>query len=137
MTWRIDNVRPVRRRFRRNIRWNRIFHRSWRCGPRFPPTVTPGPCPASNLAPRAARSCDRYSGVDRQDPRALGVHLDARVDLWKLIDRSEKLAPQRQQIVLREVATEPVEMVCTYRRTNDNPVLQLFLHDVLPTFAQH
>ncbi|WP_338762675.1 LysR family transcriptional regulator [Massilia sp. METH4] len=40
-----------------------------------------------------------------------------------------------ESIVLREVATEPVEMVCTYRRSNDNPVLQLFLHDVLPTFA--
>lgn len=38
-------------------------------------------------------------------------------------------------IVLREVATEPVEMVCTYRRNNDNPVLQLFLNEVLPTFA--
>jgi DNA-binding transcriptional LysR family regulator len=40
-------------------------------------------------------------------------------------------------IVLREVATEPVEMVCTYRRNNDNPVLQLFLNDVLPTFDPH
>jgi thioredoxin-like negative regulator of GroEL len=30
--------------------------------------------------------------------------LDARVDLWKFMDRAEKLAPQRQQVVLREVA---------------------------------
>lgn len=30
--------------------------------------------------------------------------LDARVDLWKLIDRTEKLSPQRQQVVLKEVA---------------------------------
>jgi DNA-binding transcriptional LysR family regulator len=37
-------------------------------------------------------------------------------------------------IVMREMATEPVEMVCTFRRDNDNPVLQLFLRDVLPSF---
>ncbi|MDF2464338.1 MAG: putative disulfide-isomerase [Ramlibacter sp.] len=30
--------------------------------------------------------------------------LDARVDLWKFVDRAEKLAPQRQRTVLREVA---------------------------------
>lgn len=30
--------------------------------------------------------------------------LDARVDLWKFMDRVEKLAPQRQQAALREVA---------------------------------
>lgn len=30
--------------------------------------------------------------------------LDARVDLWKFVDRADKLAPQRQQLVLREVA---------------------------------
>jgi thioredoxin-like negative regulator of GroEL len=30
--------------------------------------------------------------------------LDARVDLWKFIDRAEKLAPRRQQVVVREVA---------------------------------
>jgi thioredoxin-related protein len=30
--------------------------------------------------------------------------LDARVDLWKFMDGAEKLAPQRQQVVLREVA---------------------------------
>jgi DNA-binding transcriptional LysR family regulator len=38
-------------------------------------------------------------------------------------------------IVLREMATAPVEMVCTYRRSNDNPVLRLFLDEVLPTFS--
>jgi DNA-binding transcriptional LysR family regulator len=37
-------------------------------------------------------------------------------------------------IVMRKMATEPVDMVCMYRRDNDNPVLDLFLHDVLPTF---
>jgi DNA-binding transcriptional LysR family regulator len=37
-------------------------------------------------------------------------------------------------IVMRRVATEPVEMVCMYRRGNENPVLQLFLRDVLPSF---
>ena len=30
--------------------------------------------------------------------------LDARVDLWKFMDRADKLAPQRQRVVLREVA---------------------------------
>lgn len=30
--------------------------------------------------------------------------LDARVDLWKLVDREEKLSTNRQQVVLREVA---------------------------------
>jgi thioredoxin-like negative regulator of GroEL len=30
--------------------------------------------------------------------------LDARVDLWKFIDRAGKLAPRRQQVVVREVA---------------------------------
>lgn len=37
-------------------------------------------------------------------------------------------------IVMRTMATEPVQMVCTYRRDNENPVLDLFLRDVLPTF---
>lgn len=37
-------------------------------------------------------------------------------------------------IVMREMATEPVHMVCTYRRDNDNPVLRLFLREILPTF---
>jgi DNA-binding transcriptional LysR family regulator len=37
-------------------------------------------------------------------------------------------------IVMRRVATEPVDTVCTYRRNHDNPVLQLFLDEVLPTF---
>ena len=37
-------------------------------------------------------------------------------------------------IVMRRMATEPVETVCTYRRNHDNPVLQLFLEQVLPTF---
>lgn len=37
-------------------------------------------------------------------------------------------------IVMRRLQTEPVEMVCTYRRDNDNPALQLFKRDVLPSF---
>lgn len=37
-------------------------------------------------------------------------------------------------IVMREMQTEPVHMVCTYRRDNDNPVLRLFLREILPTF---
>jgi DNA-binding transcriptional LysR family regulator len=37
-------------------------------------------------------------------------------------------------VVMRKVTTEPVETVCTYRRNHDNPVLQLFLQEVLPTF---
>lgn len=37
-------------------------------------------------------------------------------------------------IVTRKMATEPVETVCTYRRDNDNPVLQLFKDKVLPSF---
>jgi DNA-binding transcriptional LysR family regulator len=38
-------------------------------------------------------------------------------------------------IVMRKMETEPVRMVCTYRHDNDNPVLSLFLRDVLPSFA--
>ena len=37
-------------------------------------------------------------------------------------------------IVIRQMATEPVETVCTYRKNNDNPVLALFRQQVLPTF---
>jgi DNA-binding transcriptional LysR family regulator len=37
-------------------------------------------------------------------------------------------------VVMRRMATEPVDTVCTYRRNHDNPVLQLFLDEVLPTF---
>lgn len=37
-------------------------------------------------------------------------------------------------IVIRQMATEPVETVCTYRKHNDNPVLALFRQQVLPTF---
>jgi DNA-binding transcriptional LysR family regulator len=37
-------------------------------------------------------------------------------------------------IVMRKVETEPVEMVCAYRRDNENPILQLFKRDILPTF---
>jgi DNA-binding transcriptional LysR family regulator len=37
-------------------------------------------------------------------------------------------------IVMRRMATEPVETVCTWRRDNDNPVLRLFRREVLPTF---
>jgi DNA-binding transcriptional LysR family regulator len=36
-------------------------------------------------------------------------------------------------IVLRKMATEPVETVCAYRRDNSNPILQLFKRDILPT----
>lgn len=37
-------------------------------------------------------------------------------------------------IVMRRMATEPVEMVCTWRRDNDNPVLALFRRRILPGF---
>jgi DNA-binding transcriptional LysR family regulator len=37
-------------------------------------------------------------------------------------------------IVMRKVQTEPVEMICAYRRDNDNPILQVFKRDILPTF---
>jgi DNA-binding transcriptional LysR family regulator len=37
-------------------------------------------------------------------------------------------------IVMRKMETEPVHMVCSYRRDNDNPVLQLFLREILPAF---
>ena len=37
-------------------------------------------------------------------------------------------------IVMRRLLTEPVEMVCAYRRDNDNPALQLFKREVLPSF---
>lgn len=35
-------------------------------------------------------------------------------------------------IVFRPIQTEPVNTVCSYRRDNDNPVLQLFIRDILP-----
>lgn len=38
-------------------------------------------------------------------------------------------------IVMRRMATEPVEMVCAWRRDNDNPVLALFRQRVLPGFG--
>jgi len=37
-------------------------------------------------------------------------------------------------IVMRRLETEPVETVCTWRRDNDNPALQLFRREVLPSF---
>jgi DNA-binding transcriptional LysR family regulator len=37
-------------------------------------------------------------------------------------------------IVMRRIETEPVHMVCTYRRDNDNPVLGVFLREVVPSF---
>ena len=37
-------------------------------------------------------------------------------------------------IVVRRVETEPVHLVCAYRRSNENPVLQIFKQDILPTF---
>lgn len=39
-------------------------------------------------------------------------------------------------IVMRKMDTEPVETVCAFRRDNDNPVLQLFLREVLPSFHE-
>ena len=38
-------------------------------------------------------------------------------------------------IVMRRMATDPVEMVCAWRRDNDNPVLTLFRQRVLPGFG--
>lgn len=37
-------------------------------------------------------------------------------------------------IVMRRMETEPVEMVCTWRRDNDNPALAVFKREILPTF---
>ncbi|MFC5462687.1 LysR substrate-binding domain-containing protein [Massilia niabensis] len=37
-------------------------------------------------------------------------------------------------IVMRKMATDPVEMICAFRRDNDNPVLDLFRREILPTF---
>jgi DNA-binding transcriptional LysR family regulator len=37
-------------------------------------------------------------------------------------------------IVMRRMETEPVDMVCMVRRGNGNPVLRLFLDEVLPGF---
>lgn len=37
-------------------------------------------------------------------------------------------------VVTRRVTTEPVQLVCAYRRSNDNPVLALFKKNVLPSF---
>jgi DNA-binding transcriptional LysR family regulator len=37
-------------------------------------------------------------------------------------------------IVLRKVATDPVHLVATYRRDNDNPVLALLKQQVLASF---
>jgi DNA-binding transcriptional LysR family regulator len=37
-------------------------------------------------------------------------------------------------IVYRRMETEPVSTVCTYRRDNENPILQLFIREILPTF---
>ncbi|WP_432378239.1 LysR substrate-binding domain-containing protein [Duganella sp. P38] len=37
-------------------------------------------------------------------------------------------------IVYRRIDTEPVNTVCTYRRNNENPILQLFIREILPTF---
>jgi DNA-binding transcriptional LysR family regulator len=38
-------------------------------------------------------------------------------------------------IVMRRMETEPVETVCVWRRDNENPALQLFLDEVLPSFG--
>ena len=37
-------------------------------------------------------------------------------------------------IVVRRIDTEPVRMVCAWRRDNDNPILQLFKRDIVPGF---
>lgn len=37
-------------------------------------------------------------------------------------------------LVMRKMATEPVQMVCVHRRDNENPVLRVFKREVLPTF---
>jgi len=37
-------------------------------------------------------------------------------------------------IVMRRMETEPVQTVCAWRRDNENPVLQLFRREVLPSF---
>lgn len=37
-------------------------------------------------------------------------------------------------VVLRRMATEPVSTVCTYRRDNENPILQVFIREILPGF---
>jgi DNA-binding transcriptional LysR family regulator len=37
-------------------------------------------------------------------------------------------------IVVRRIETEPVRMVCAWRRDNENPILQLFRRDILPNF---
>jgi DNA-binding transcriptional LysR family regulator len=42
-------------------------------------------------------------------------------------------------ILLRKVATEPadpVEMVCAYRRDNDNPILAIFKNEILASFQR-
>lgn len=39
-------------------------------------------------------------------------------------------------ILMRRVLAEPVDMVCAWRRDNDNPALALFKRDVLPGFAK-
>jgi hypothetical protein len=39
--------------------------------------------------------------------------------------------------VLRKMQTEPqdpVQMVCAYRRDNDNPILEIFKRDILHSF---
>jgi DNA-binding transcriptional LysR family regulator len=37
-------------------------------------------------------------------------------------------------IVVRRIETEPVRMVCAWRRDNENPILQLFRRGILPNF---
>jgi DNA-binding transcriptional LysR family regulator len=37
-------------------------------------------------------------------------------------------------LVLRKMATEPVDTVAAYRRDNGNPVLEIFKREILPTF---
>jgi len=39
-------------------------------------------------------------------------------------------------IVMRRIDTEPVDMVCAYRRDNENPVLALFRKHILPGFER-
>jgi DNA-binding transcriptional LysR family regulator len=41
---------------------------------------------------------------------------------------------QFEGIVMRPMATEPVDMICAFRRDNENPVLEVFRRDILSTF---
>jgi hypothetical protein len=43
-----------------------------------------------------------------------------------------------QGVVLRPIKTDPprpVETICAFRRSNDNPILAIVKQQILPTFA--